>query len=73
MKSLHERLSDEHIRILEREVLKYPTTTEQIITALKENTHWTDLKYSAICSLVAMFRLNSFSPLDIDSLFVKSR
>jgi len=70
MKSLHERLSEEHIKVLEQESLKYPVTTKRIVEALKETMYWTDLKYGIVCSLVSSFSLKSHCPIEIDSLFV---
>lgn len=71
MKSLHERLSEEHIKVLEHESLKYPVTTKRITIALQETMFWTDLKYGIVCSLVSAFNLNSHCPTEIDSLFTK--
>ena len=69
MKTLFERLSEEHIKCLMNEKEKYPYSVNSVIKGLKENYFWIDLKYNIVASLVNYFNLNSYSPVEIDKLF----
>ena len=70
MKTLFERLSEEHIKCLMSEKEKYPYSVGSVIKGLKENYFWTDLKYNTVSMLVSYFNLNSYSPVEIDKLFI---
>ena len=71
MKTLFERLSKEHIECLMSEKEKYPHSIGSIVGELKENHCWTDLRYNTVASLVSYFNLKSYSPVEIDKIFIK--
>lgn len=69
MKTLLDRLKDEHVIVLHQRGEEFPATVENTFNELKDNTHWTDLRYSTICYLVDAFNFKDYSPLTISNLF----
>ena len=49
---------------------KYPHSVGHVTKELKSNHFWTDLKYNTVAMLVSYFNLNSYSPVEIDKLFI---
>lgn len=69
MKTLLERLKDEHVITLHNKGEEFPHTTDAVFDALKENTRWTDLTYEIICILNNDLELSDYSPSTISNLF----
>ena len=69
MKTLLDRLKDEHVIVLHHLGDQFPHTIDAVFEALKENTRWTDLTYETICILNNDLELPDYSPSTISNLF----
>lgn len=69
MKTLLDRLKDEHVIVLHHRGEEFPLTVENVFDELKDKSAWTDLRYGTICSLVDAFNFKDYSPLTISNLF----
>jgi hypothetical protein len=69
MKTLLERLKDEHVIVLHRLGEEYPHSIDALFEELKNNTHWIDLTYGTICYLIGGLKLTDYSPSTISNLF----
>jgi len=69
MKTLLDRLKDEHVIVLHHIGKDFPYTINAVFYALKENTRWTDLTYEMICILNNNLELKDYSPTTISNLF----
>ena len=69
MKTLLDRLKDEHVIVLHHKGEEFPLTVEYAFNELKDKSAWTDLRYRTICYLVNTFSLKDYSPTTISNLF----
>jgi hypothetical protein len=69
MKTLLERLKDEHMIVLHYIGEEYPHSIDALFEDLKSNTHWIDLTYGTICYMINGLKLTDYSPSTISSLF----
>lgn len=69
MKTLYERLKQEHKDSLVLEAEKYPTSVNAIIDKLKSEVVWTELTYGEVSMLVTYLNLKSYNPVTIANLF----
>jgi hypothetical protein len=69
MKTLLERLKDEHVIVLHHLGEEYPHSIDALFEELKNNTHWIDLTYGTVCYLIGGLKLTDYSPSTISNLF----
>ena len=69
MKTLFEKLKNEHLNTLKQEEVLYPNSVKAVLDDLKKNCFLIDLKYNTVCMLSIYFKLYSFSPITISNLF----
>jgi len=69
MKTLFEKLKNEHLNTLKQEEVLYPNSVKAVLEDLKNNCFLTDLKYNTICMLNVYLKLYSFTPSSISNLF----
>ena len=69
MKTLLDRLKDEHVIVLHHRGEEFPHTIDAVFDVLKENTRWTDLTYEIIYILNNHLELKDYSPTTISNLF----
>ena len=69
MKTLFEKLKNEHLNTLKQEEVLYPNSVKAVLNDLKNNCFLTDLKYNTICMLNVYLKLYSFTPSSISNLF----
>jgi len=71
MKTLYDRLNQEHKEVLSLEAEKYPTSVNILTYKLKSEHFWTELTYGEIAMLVSHLNLKSYDPVTITNLFDK--
>ena len=69
MKTLYERLKQEHKDVLASEAEKYPTSVNRLTDKLKSEVVWAELTYGEVSMLVIYLSLKSYNPATIANLF----
>jgi DNA-binding PadR family transcriptional regulator len=67
--NLLERLSPKHLLMIKAEEVNYPETIQRVIKELSNTTHWVDLKYSTIYTLLFNLKIYDYSPSTINKIF----